>query len=946
MAKLSRRSFLGGTLLGLSAGAAAATEESPVPGPPGGGGEPVPPGAPVPGPSISSGAVNVQFELNGASTLLEAVDADDTALHVIRRRCSTTGVKEGCGAGTCGACTIVVDGATHASCLLPAVALHARKVTTVEGLGGPELETMHPVQRAFLAKDAMQCGFCTPGFVVEAAAFHDRFRQARGASEPSRDEIADALAGHLCRCGAYEGIFAAVAAACKGEFDGPTVQFERLDGPAKVTGKAQYTVDVVVDGMLEAAVYRSPHAHARLQSIDDTPAKRIPGVRALFRLVPDGGMARYCGQEVLAIAADTREIANQAVRALKVQWEIMPAVVDLDKAVQAGAPLVYPSKKEARTAPGASEGPVLPAGWDGNLRGPTSLSILARPKAGRKGVDDARRTGVVASGIWRTPVQVHTTLEPHAAVARWPTPDSVELWASTQGVYWLGEDVADRFHIPHENVIVHAEHVGGGFGAKVGLQIEALVAIELSRLSGAPVRVALARDEEIMVGGLRPGQQIELAVGMSTNGSLMGLTQRVYSDSGVAVGNLVGYMARIIYDTPNKDLDDYDVLTHTPPGKPMRGPGGPAAFFALEGAIDELAHSTGEDPVELRRRWDPNPVRNHLFEWVQTLPAWKERGPVGADTGRYRRGVGFASGAWFQMFDPNAKVELEASADGITARCAVQDIGTGSRSVLAHTIARKLGMSPHDIRVEIGDSRLPHGPVSAGSRCTSSIVPAAEDACDKLIRELAELAEERGMGSVIKEGGVGSGDGRFVPWSEVLAGASSVQVVGRRKRDDKAKLLPFTMMDTAIGRVFPGVVNVSMIEIDTRLMRTKVIQGWCGLGVGKIVMPRLAANQIEGAWVQNVGHALYEERRLDPGTGRLLTHNLDDYRLVGPGDAPPLVVHFEERGFEHVRGGAVGLGEIGGVAVIASIANAFFHATGKRAYRLPLNPRHVSEVLA
>jgi xanthine dehydrogenase YagR molybdenum-binding subunit len=624
---------------------------------------------------------------------------------------------------------------------------------------------------------------------------------------------------------------------------------------------------------------------------------------------------------------------------------VLPAVVGMQAAIKPGAPLVYASKKDAKEAPAASEGPVFPSSFDGNLRGPMSASQLARPKAARKGVDDANASGKVGGGVFRTAVQVHTALEPHAAVARWPTADSVELWASTQSVTWLAEDVADRFDVDRNKVQVHAPYVGGGFGAKVGLQVEALAAIELARQTNAPVRVALDRVEELTVGGNRPATQIEIAVGMAASGSLMGVTQTAYSDAGCAVGSNVSFLTRLQYDTTNKDLDDYDIVTHGPPGRPMRGPGGPPAFFALESAVDQIAAASGEDPIAVRQRWDPNVARTKLYEWALSLPVWQQRGPVGADTGRYRRGVGLAAGAWLQFWDPHTQVELEIGPSGIVARCACQDTGQGTRTVIATTVAEALGVDVKQVAVEIGDSRFPHGPASAGSRSTSSLVPAAQDAAQKLIAELVDLATERGIGTAAGQGGI-QGATAVVPWTEVVAGTSGIKVVGRRRRDERAALLPIAFFDSKVGRVFPGIVNITQIEVDTRLGRVRVLEGWAGVGVGRIVSEPLARSQILGSFVQNVGYALYEERRLDPTTGRLLTHNLDDYRIPGIGDSAPLTVWFEPAGFEHVRGGAVGLGEIGGVAVAGSIANAFFHATGKRPYQLPLKPQTVLEVLS
>ncbi|MEQ1571987.1 MAG: molybdopterin cofactor-binding domain-containing protein, partial [Myxococcota bacterium] len=760
----------------------------------------------------------VAFTVDGQDQRL-VVGPDATALHTLRRGCGRTGTKEGCGAGTCGACTVQIDGVPHVTCLLPALALHGKKVTTVEGIGGAEPWSMHPIQRAFLAHDAMQCGYCTPGFVVEATAFHDRWRAAHGTSRtPTRDEVAAALAGHLCRCGAYENIYAAVMAACAGGFDAAEVVYERVDGPQKVSGRAKYTVDVTLDGMLEGAFFRSPHAHARLSSFDDRAARDLPGVKAIVRLLPEGGRARYAGQEVAAVAAVDAETALRAVRALAATWEVLPAAIGMEAALAPGASAVYGTKKDARSAAGAAEGPVMPASIEGNLRGPTSSSFLARPKAGRKGIDDARATGTVGAGVYRTGTQVHTALEPHAAVARWPTPESIEVWASTQAVTWLADDIADRFELRRDAVVVHAEFVGGGFGAKAGLQVETTTAIELAKAAGAPVRIALDRAEELLVGGYRPSMQIEVAVGMSVNGSLLGVTHTGYSDAGCAVGSNSGLLARILYDSPNKDLDDYDVLTHAPGGCAMRAPSGPPTYFALEGAVDDLAQAAGEDPITVRRRWDPNVPRTALYDWAQALPVWKERGPVAADTGRYRRGVGFASGGWYEFWDPHTQIELSIGSDGIVARCGVQDTGQGTGSVIAVTVAEALGVPVSTVRVEIGDSRFPHGPASAGSRVTASIVPAAQDAAAKLLAELVDLAQERGLGSVVGAGGMDSG-GRVIPWSEVVAGVPAIRVVGRRKRDERSALLPISLFDTKLGRVFPGCVNLASVEVDTRLGR-------------------------------------------------------------------------------------------------------------------------------
>src|SRR5688572_7425687 len=211
---------------------------------------------------------------------------------------------------------------------------------------------------------------------------------------------------------------------------------------------------------------------------------------------------------------------------------------------------------------------------------------------------------------------------------------------STQAVRGMAADIAEHFDLDPAKVQVIAEYVGGGFGSKATLQNEAIIAIELARLTKRPVRYALDRRAELMVGGNRPATSIAMQLASDEEGDMTGMRATIHSDSGVAVGHVVGIMFRIIYPVAARELVDYDVLTHAPPGKPFRGPGGPMAYFALESAVDELAHQRGEDPIAVRRRWDPNPVRKNLYDWVETLPEWKDRGAPGRDKGRYKRGIG------------------------------------------------------------------------------------------------------------------------------------------------------------------------------------------------------------------------------------------------------------------------------------------------------------------
>jgi xanthine dehydrogenase YagR molybdenum-binding subunit len=328
----------------------------------------------------------VEVRVNGERREVD-VRAEESAVEVLRDHLGLTGAKLVCGEGVCGACTVLLDGVAVASCLLPATALEGRVVTTVEGFG-PDL---HPVQRAFIAHDALQCGYCTPGFVVEAIAFHDRWRRERGTEEPSREEVVQALAGHLCRCGAYPGIIAAVSDACAGRFDAGDPTAPRMEAPEKVTGRAVYATDVRHEGQLEGVILRSPHPHARVTSMDVAPALALPGVHAAVGLLDKDRVVRYVGQEVAAVAAVDRRAAEGALALVQVEYERLAAAVGAEAARADGAPAVYPGLR--KRPPAASEAPLAPARWHDNLRGPTS-ALSQRPRK-------ARRLIAVAREHWR-----------------------------------------------------------------------------------------------------------------------------------------------------------------------------------------------------------------------------------------------------------------------------------------------------------------------------------------------------------------------------------------------------------------------------------------------------------------------------------------------------------------------------------------------------------------
>lgn len=920
---VSRRGFLEG--LGLLAGGLAATGPATA----------APP-APTTVPPPPPGELPITVTVNGAPIAL-SVRPEASALSVIREQLGLRGAKFGCGHGACGACTVRVDDAPVCACVLPATSLHGRALGTVEGLGAPGAH--HPVQRAFAALDALQCGYCTPGFVVEAAALYDQ-RKATGLGAPTREEAAAALAGHICRCGAYENILAAVISACRGDYDAAEPEPSRVEAWEKVTGRARYTADVALPGQLVGRFLRAPVAAGTLVWIDVGPALAVPGVRAAVGLAGGGAMIRYVGQPLACVAADDLAAARRGAAAI--QWQIAPGVpvIGMEAGRDASRAPVYAEDDPARAKPpNASEGPVIGGAWNGNVRGPSKSHYFANPIAAVRMTDAAAERGERFQATFQVAAQSHTAMEPHGAVAD-VKDGKITLYVSTQSVDWLAHDLAERFEVDRADVHVIAEHVGGAFGAKAGLEIESVAAVLLSREAKRPVRITLDRAEELLVGGYRPGHALSVA-GARSGSAFAAYTAEVYGDGGVAVGNNASLPARMMYPDAAKELLDWDVVTHVAPGRPFRGPGGPPAMFALEQTVDALARMGGDDPLDARRRWDANPARARLYDRLEAWAPWGGRLAL-PRTGRIRRGVGLAAGVWYYFLDVNTQVSLKATTDGaITVATATQDVGTGVRTVLARAVARVLGVPPATIGVRIGDSRDPSGPLAGGSRSTASIVPAAEHAAEQLRDALLEVAEEIGLvDPAIAEGGVRHAAGH-TPWTELLARSAGVDVVGRRRRDKGGYFLPLRFGGLAIGRALTAGLVACEVEVDTRLGRIRVPRVWAGYAVGRIANPAGARSQVHGAVLQGISYALYEEKRLDPTTGQVLTHDLEHYRVALAGDAPETEVVFDEAGFDDVRGGSVGLAELATVPLAGAIGNAVFDATGWRPLELPIRPDRV-----
>jgi xanthine dehydrogenase YagR molybdenum-binding subunit len=366
--------------------------------------------------------------------------------------------------------------------------------------------------------------------------------------------------------------------------------------------------------------------------------------------------------------------------------------------------------------------------------------------------------------------------------------------------------------------------------------------------------------------------------------------------------------------------------------------------FALEQAVDEAALRMNVDPIQLRKRWDPDPNRQRLYDWAAGLEVWRNRKPASSQNGRYRRGVGVAAGYWLYLWQPGSSVELAIRNGRIIASCAVQDIGTGTRSVIANTVAKAFELEPQDIEVRIGHSNLPEGPGSGGSRVTASVVPPTLRAIEKLKTEIQRSAARPPL------------PGSNAPWRELIARAPDLVVSAKRPNDHKPPpgvrpaLREAGFMGLVFGWVFrivnnivvgagvPSSVQVMEVEVDTWLGHVRVLNAYTGLAVGKLAAPARARSQAAGAVIQGIGYALCEARETDPSTGHVLSSGMEDYRIPGIADMPRLDVHFDEAGFDHVPGGSVGIGEVATVPTSPAIANAIRDAIGIRLTELPFRP--------
>ena len=735
----------------------------------------------------------------------------------------------------------------------------------------------------------------------------------------------------------------------------------RINARAKVTGAARFTVDIKLAGMLHGRLLRSPHAHARIVSIDTKAAERHPDVRAIHIItdvvgraierVPEAAAnaarvprALYAGSPIAAVAATTPEAADAALCLIEIEYEVLPFVVDIEEARKPDVSAVFASPVVGFNFAGG-----VPSGEEiqqqGNVRGPN--------KAGTRGdvTNGFSAADAIVEGEFRTQVQTHCCMETHAIVADWRA-DGLTVYLSTQFTAGVRAELAEAFKLPRNRVRVVVDAMGGGFGSKSSAGNYARAAISLSRAAAAPVRLVLDRHEEQLDSGNRPGTYQRLKIGARKDGTLNAISLYTYGTAGTALGAGVGNVAQAMYECPNFAIEQYDVFINAGPGCAMRAPGNVPGAFAVEQLVDELAEKLKIDPLLLRNRIDASPVRHEERRRGAERSGWNRRHAPGADGGPIKRGIGMAQSLWGANVQTNASCEVRLLRDGsVEILSSVQDIGTGIGTVLAQVVAEEFGLRPQDITVRIGDTDFPAGPPSYGSRTTASITPPARNAAYKVKQTLLEMvAPKLGVAAddlALRDGRISAkaDPARSMSLREAAATMRTDQISALASRSDDYGGFRRLMADAALAQTDLGGVQFAEVAVDTETGIVRVERVVAVQDCGRPMNPLQLESQVQGGVLMGLSYALFEDRIIDRHTGHMLNADLEHYKFAGSRETPDIEVLLLENYQGQSATDAYGIAEPANVATAPAIANAVYNAIGVRLRQLPMTPAAVLAAL-
>ena len=923
----------------------------------------------------------IKLNVNGNNYEV-AVRPGTTLLDLLREELRFTGTKKGCELGDCGACTVIMEGKPVNSCLVLALEADRKNVTTIEGLTNGE--ELHPIQHAFVEKGAIQCGYCTPGMIVRTKALLDEN------PNPTEDEIRKALSGNLCRCTGYTKIFEAVDASksyIKGEKP-KEIEFQpqksvkdlsivgkrlpKIDASDKATGRALYTDDLTLPNMIYGKFLLSPHAHARIISINIEKAKALPGVKVVLTGadVPDitygtspprydetilaKDKVRFVGDVVAAVAAVDEETCYKAIKLIDVEYEVLPAVFDPEEAMKDGAPRLFDHKYENNI----------------NTRVDHHFGDIEK---GFAEADHIREERFVGNRIYQNP------MEPHCAIAEWDRHGRVTLYTSTQVVHYVHHQLSHILGLPLGNIRVIMDNCGGGFGAKAATNILEVMSVFLSRKAGCAVKMRFNREEMYLYGRGRHKQFIDMKIGVKKDGTITAVKQKAvleggaYSSFGIVSTYYAGSMLTTLYKFPNYKYDGYRVNTNLPPCGAMRGHGTPHPRFAFESLLSMIADDIGMNhfDIRLKNAMTPeyrtcNDLDIHSCELKACLEKVREKSGWDKKKGKLPpgRGIGigcggFVSGAGYPIYRskfPHSNATIKIQEDGSKAILFVgdADIGQGSDTVLAQAAAEAMGISFDRISVVSADSDLtPLGFGAYSSRVTLMGGNASKMAGEEVKKQLVSIASEVlnivGNRLEVRDNKIfeKSNPENFIPWEKAAEEFFSKKgpLIGKGHYSPPEGL-GGKYKGAAVGTspAFSFSASVCEVEVDMETGKVKVLNFWDAHDCGTAINPMAVEGQVEGAIVMGMSETLFENEVFDKN-GKMVNADLHNYLIATSADTPvidsTIVDSYEPEG----PFGAKEVGEGATLPVLGAVANAIADAIGVRILELPITPEKVLKAI-
>lgn len=929
----------------------------------------------------------MKLAVNGIEHDLE-VAPDAKLADVLRQELGLTGTKIGCGDGQCGSCVVLVDGRAVRSCVYPVRRAAGRQVLTVEGLAASwgEPDELHPLQRAFVDHGAVQCGFCTPGLLMAAAALWNKM--VTDSSFVTDSEIKRALGRNACRCTGYASILRSVRSAVHEYQTGeplPPIEIEtmeplrvighshlRPDAVAKVTGAAKFTDDYVFPGMLYGATLRAEYPHARILSIDTSQARALPGVHVVLTHAEVPGRnrhglvyfdwpvlcddkVRYLGDAVAIVAADTPELARDALERIQVEYEPLLTVVSAEAAREPDTALVHEE-------------------WNPTGGGKAS-NLLEHIKVRHGDVEKGfAEADVIIEREYRTPAYDHLFMEPECSICVPAGYDDshkkLTVYVGSQIPYADRDQTAAALGLPEDQVRIVGTLIGGGFGGKEDIMGQIHAAL-LAQASGRPVKILYDRAESLLAHPKRHATVIRMKTGATKDGRLTAVQAELVGDAGAYASISTKVLKRATthatgpYDIAHAKVDCYAMYTNNPPAGAFRGFGVTQSAFAVESNMDILAHELGMDPFDLRRK---NALRVgsttatgqilresvglvDCMDWVRArvdevskLPAPESQlaePKIAWGWACAYKNTGFGGGA-----PDEAGAEVEVYADGTAeARASSADLGQGLTTVLAQITAEGLGLPINRVRVLLSDTDLtPDGGATTASRQTFVTGNATRLATQGIRERLSYVAAERWD---VPPESIRFEDGELRTGEHSAAFGTAVQWLIEEGREPRLTYQYAAPATKPLGQggdmhfAFGFGAQAAQVAVDTKTGKVQVLRIIAAADGGRALNPQAFLGQVEGGIVMGIGTALTEEYVLEDGIPQ--TRRWKDYQTPLIGDMPEMDIHLAEHPTSTGPYGAKGIGELPSIPTAPALCNAIYQATGVRVYKLPVKPEEIQD---